>query len=177
MESCQLQMQLPFASHARTSELCRKILRLAPHAQDSEPIPKGCFTEAQELGCLALISSRPVQRVLDELPLHRGERLVQRRVPQRFDSEELGGGLRGRSFGKVLGHEQRLEDRSVAHDEQSLDVVLELADVSWPGVLSQNREQARRDLRCRTPDALAIILDEVPGKDGDVSPSFAQWRE
>src|SRR5215831_1971050 len=178
MESCQMQMELPVARSATIGVKPRKILRLIPHSEDSEPITKRSLSETEGLRCLALISASSIKSVLNELSLNGGECVVERDITDGFNTEELcrrGGG--SSALRKILGREERLENGPVTHHEKPLAVVLKLADVARPQMLSQNRQEPRRNLGCTSPDALAIVLDEVARQDRNISAAIAKGRQ
>src|SRR5579863_5166996 len=77
---------------------------------------------------------------------------------------------------KTLRQMMRSDRSAPAHNERTLDHVLQFPDISGPGIIAQNGHGVCLDFRQRKPEFAGVHLEEVFHQQGNILGTISQWR-
>ena len=124
--------------------------------------------QAERAGCSTLIAARIVECLLDHAALEFGDR-----------KQEIARAAQGHLVAAFLEIPRKRVGHQLAigrHSHDARDVGLQLSDIARPIALGEDSEEIPREVRRGAMLVDRELLDEVPGKGGDVRLAFTQRR-
>src|SRR5437867_5821165 len=128
--------------------------------------PERLTRDPEDTGGLALVAD----------PFHDPQDVASLEVVERLQLVDAGQRRRG-GHGEGRGQIGRLDPLRASEQDQTLDEVLQLAHVAWPGIPQEQTLRRRSEAVDRLVERGVVFGQEVAGQGQDVFPPLAQRQD